>query len=71
MVKGWAEMAGLDARRFSGHSMRRTKVTVVYNKTKDVRACAQLLGHANLGHTIAYLATDTTAALELALSVQF
>ena len=71
IVKAWAVVANLDPRRFSGHSTRRTKVTVLYAKTRDVKACAQLLGHANLGHTSAYIGADGAAALDLALTIQF
>jgi integrase len=71
IVKGWAVVANLDPRRFSGHSTRRTKVTLLYAKTRDVKACAQLLGHANLGHTSAYIGADGAAALDLALTIQF
>jgi len=71
IVKAWAIIANLDPRRFSGHSTRRTKPTLLYTRTKDVRACAQLLGHQNLTHTLVYLAADTSAALDLADTVTF
>ena len=71
IVKSWAVVANLDPRRFSGHSTRRTKVTLLYAKTRDVKACSQLLGHANLGHTAAYIGSDSAAALDLALTIQF
>jgi integrase len=71
IVKAWATAADLDPRRFSGHSTRRTKPTLLYTKTRDVKACAQILGHQNLGHTIAYIGADTKAALDLADTVTF
>lgn len=71
IVKGWARAADLDPRRFSGHSTRRTKVTILYAKTRDVKACATLLGHQNLGHTAAYIGSDSAAALDLALTITF
>ena len=71
IVKAWATAADLDPRRFSGHSTRRTRPTLVYRQTKDVHVCAQLLGHQNLGHTIAYIGADSKAALDLADTITF
>ncbi|MHB1530143.1 MAG: tyrosine-type recombinase/integrase [Acidiferrobacteraceae bacterium] len=38
--------AGLDASSYGTHSMRRTKATLIYKRTKNLRAVQLLLGHA-------------------------
>lgn len=67
MVKTWADLAGYsDASRFSGHSMRRTRATYLYRKTRDIKAVSTLLGHESLAHTSAYLALSAADAVALA-----
>jgi integrase len=34
LVKRWVSMIGLDATRYGTHSMRRTKASLIYNRTK-------------------------------------
>jgi integrase len=45
IVKGWAACIGLDQSRYGTHSLRRTKATLIYKRTKNIRAIQLLLGH--------------------------
>ncbi|CAK3293275.1 Integrase [Vibrio crassostreae] len=45
LVRKWASNLGLDPNLYGTHSMRRTKATLVYAKTKNIRAVQLLLGH--------------------------
>ena len=69
LVKDWALMARQDPRRFSTHSMRRTKSSLIYRETKNLRACQHLLGHKNIGSTAEYLGVDKREALDLAKKI--
>ena len=70
LVKKWAGFAHLDPRKFSGHSTRRTKSTVVYQRTHNLAACQQLLGHKSIGSTATYLGVDKRQALDLAKKIK-
>ncbi|MEI7431811.1 MAG: tyrosine-type recombinase/integrase [Betaproteobacteria bacterium] len=65
IVHHWAEMAGLDASVYGTHSMRRTKATLIYKRTKNLRAVQLLLGHAKLESTVRYLGIEVDDALEI------
>jgi len=70
LAKLWADLAGYtDTQRFSGHSLRRTRAAIIYSATRDIVACARLLGHSSTAHTQAYLGVGRDEAL--ALSRQF
>ena len=69
LVKDWALMAREDPRRFSTHSLRRTKSSLIYRETKNLRACQHLLGHKNIGSTAEYLGVDKREALDLAKKI--
>ena len=47
------------------HSMRRTKTTLIYAKTKNIRAVQLLLGHVKLDNTIRYLGVEIEDALNI------
>jgi integrase len=66
LVKVWARMAHLNAEFFSTHSLRRTHPAHVHKRTGNAAACAHMLGHTNLGHTIRYLGVDVTSAHKVA-----
>lgn len=70
LVKDWASVARQDRRRFSTHSMRRTKSSYIYRETKNLRACQHLLGHKNIGSTAEYLGVDKREALAVAKRVK-
>ncbi len=66
IVKGWAAMIGLDPQADGAHSMRRTKATLIYRRTKNLRAVQLLLGHTKLESTVRYLGIEVDDALEMA-----
>jgi integrase len=52
-------------RRNGTHSMRRTKATLIYKRTKNLRAVQLLLGHSKLEPTVRYLGIEVDDALEI------
>ena len=50
MVHHWVDAVGLDTTLYGTHSMRRTKATLIYKRTKNLRAVQLLLGHAKLDY---------------------
>jgi site-specific recombinase XerD len=66
IVDGWVEEIGLDPTAYRTHSVRRTKPTLIYRKTKNLRAVQLLLGHTKLGSTVRYLGIEVDDALEIA-----
>jgi len=66
IVESWVKSIGLDVTAYGTHTMRRTKASLIYKRTKNLRAVQLLLGHANLQSTVLYLGIDVDDALELA-----
>lgn len=66
IVDGWVEELGLDPAAYGTHSMRRTKPTLIYRRTKNLRAVQLLLGHTKLESTVRYLGIEVDDALEIA-----
>ncbi len=66
IVKKWVSMLGLDECYYATHSLRRTKVSIIYKQTKNLRAIQLLLGHKSLQSTVQYLGVEVEDALELA-----
>ena len=56
---------GLDTAAYGTHSMRRTKATLIYRRTKNLRAVQLLLGHSKLDSTVRYLGIEIDDALEI------
>ena len=52
ILEGWVEEIGLDPSESGTHSMRRTKATLLYRRTKNLRAVQLLLGHSKLESTV-------------------
>ena len=65
IVHRWAAAAGLDPSAYGTHSMRRTKATLIYKRTKNLRAVQLLLGHSKLESTVRYLGIEVDDALEI------
>jgi integrase len=65
ILGGWVDDLGLDHADYGTHSMRRTKATLIYRRTKNLRAVQLLLGHAKLESTVRYLGIDVDDALEI------
>jgi len=66
MLDRWVSTLGLDPTDYGTHSMRRTKASMIYRRTKNLRAVQLLLGHAKLESTVRYLGIEVDDALELA-----
>ncbi|HEY1803244.1 MAG TPA: tyrosine-type recombinase/integrase [Terracidiphilus sp.] len=66
IVRGWIREIGLDASAYGTHTMRRTKASLIYRRTKNLRAVQLLLGHAKLESTVRYLGIEVDDALEMA-----
>ena len=64
IVKKWVASIGLDPMEYGTHTMRRTKVALIYQKTKNLRVIQLLLGHAKLESTVRYLGVEVEDALE-------
>jgi integrase len=65
IVKDWARSVGLDPSRYGTHSLRRTKATLIYKRTKNIRAIQRVLGHTKLESTVRYLGIEVDDALEI------
>lgn len=66
IVEGWVGQIGLDTSAYGTHTMRRTKPTLIYKRTKNLRAVQLLLGHTKLESTVRYLGIEVDDALEMA-----
>jgi len=66
IVHRWVSSVGLDSSAYGTHSMRRTKATLIYRRTKNLRAVQLLLGHSKLESTVRYLGIVVDDALEIA-----
>jgi integrase len=66
IVASWVESIGLNRAAYSAHTMRRTKVTLIYRQTKNLRAVQLLLGHTKLESTVRYLGIEVDDALDIA-----
>jgi integrase len=65
ILNAWVSEIGLDPTRYGTHSMRRTKATLIYRQTKNLRAVQLLLGHSKLDSTVRYLGIEIDDALEM------
>ena len=66
IVKGWVSQIGLDPAIYGTHTLRRTKATLIYRRTKNLRAVQLLLGHSKLESTVRYLGIEVDDALDMA-----
>lgn len=65
ILEAWVAGIGLDPAAYGTHSMRRTKATLIYRRTKNLRAVQLLLGHSKLDSTVRYLGIEIDDALEI------
>jgi len=65
MLRDWLQNIGLEWHDCGTHSMRRTKATLIYRKTKNLRAAQLLLGHSDIASTVRYLGIEVDDALEI------
>ena len=66
IVGGWVRAIGLDPATYGTHSLRRTKATLIYRRTKNLSAVQLLLGHTKLESTVRHLGIEVDDALEIA-----
>lgn len=66
IVDKWIASIGLDPSAYGTHTMRRTKATLIYRRTKNLRAVQLLLGHTKLESTVRYLGIEVDDALDIA-----
>jgi integrase len=66
IVHSWVAQLGLDLAAYGTHSMRRTKASLIYRRTKNLRAVQLLLGHTKLESTVRYLGIEVDDALAMA-----
>jgi len=66
IVHRWIDDIGLEAAAYGTHSLRRTKASLIYRRTGNLRAVQILLGHTKLESTVRYLGIDVDDALEIA-----
>jgi len=69
LVSGWVGSIGLDPRLFGTHSLHRTKATLTYRRTGNLRAVQLLLGHTKIESTVRYLGIEVDDALTIAEQV--
>ena len=69
LVSEWVGSAGLDSRLFGTHSLRRTRATLIYRRTGNLRAVQLLLGHTKIESTVRYLGIEVDDALAIAEQV--
>jgi integrase len=65
LVDKWVSSIGLDAIRFGTHSLRRTKASLIYRRTGNLRAVQLLLGHTKIESTVRYLGIEVDDALAI------
>ncbi len=69
LVCQWIASIGMDPSFFGTHSLRRTKATLIYRRTRNLRAVQLLLGHKKIESTVRYLGIEVDDALAIAEQV--
>ena len=69
LVQKWISYIGLDPALFGTHSLGRTKATLIYRRTGNLRAVQLLLGYSKVESTVRYLGIEVDDALEIAEKV--
>jgi integrase len=70
LVSAWIGGIGLDPLKYATHSMRRTKATLIYRRTGNLRAVQLLLGHQRIESTVRYLGVEVDDALDIAEKIE-
>lgn len=65
LMDSWVNSVGLDERLYGTHSLRRTKVVLIYRRTGNLRAVQLLLGHTKIESTVRYLGVEVDDALAI------
>ena len=69
LLSEWIASIGLDPNLYGTHSIRRTKATLIYRRTGNLRAVQLLLGHTKVESTVRYLGVEVDDALAIAEQV--
>ena len=69
LVSKWIAKSDSDPQLFGTHSLRRTKATLIYRRTGNLRAVQILLGHTKIESTVRHLAIEIDDALAIAEQV--
>lgn len=69
LVQEWVALAGLNPMLYGTHSLRRTKASLIYKKTGNLRAVQLLLGHTKIESTVKYLGVEVDDALAISEQV--
>ena len=70
LVHQWVAAIGLEPCAYGAHSLRRTKVALIYKRTRNLRACQLLLGHRKIESTVRYLGIEVDDGLALSEQVE-
>ena len=70
LLGSWLRAIGLDPLAYGTHSLRRTKSSMIYRRTGNLRAIQLLLGHTKIESTVRYLGIDVYDALVIAEQVE-
>jgi integrase len=66
LLSDWLMSVGLDAHLYGTHSLRRTKATLIYRRTGNLRAVQLLLGHTKIESIVRYLGIEVDDAIAIA-----
>jgi len=69
LVSAWIGSIGLDHSLFGTHSLRRTKATLIYRRTGNLRAVQLLFGRTKIESTVRYLGVEVDDALVISKQV--
>jgi integrase len=69
LVSDWIGSISLDPSLFGTHSLRRTKATLIYRRTGNLRAVQLLLGHTKIESTVRYLGVEVDDVLAISEQV--
>ena len=69
LVSQWIASIGLDPSLYGTHSLRRTKATLIYRRTGNLRAVQLLLGHTKIESTVRYLGVEVDDAIAISEQV--
>jgi integrase len=70
LVSAWVAGIDLDPALYGTHSLRRTKATLIYRRTGNLRAVQLLLGPRRIESTVRYLGIEVDDALAIAEQVE-
>ena len=66
LVDEWVVRVGSRKEEYGTHALCRTKASIIYKATGNLRAVQILLGHTKIENTVRYLGVDVEDALALA-----